>query len=151
VGLLTGAVAGLATITPAAGYVSLPVAALIGILSGLVCYVAVDFKNKRGWDDALDVWGVHGIGGVLGTICLGVFAAKAVNPAGADGLINGGSTFLMKQVAATLGAAVYAFVFTYVMLILINLISKVHVAENIEDSGLDSGIHGEAAYDEGVL
>src|SRR3954464_5096567 len=90
VGLLTGAVAGLATITPAAGYVSLPVAALIGILSGVVCYIAVDFKNKRGWDDALDVWGVHGVGGVLGTICLGIFASKAINPAGADGALNGG-------------------------------------------------------------
>lgn len=151
VGLLTGAVAGLATITPAAGYVSLPFAALIGILSGAVCYVAVDFKNKRGWDDALDVWGVHGVGGVLGTICLGIFAAKSVNPAGADGLLYGGSNFLIKQIVATLGAAVYAFVFTYVMLIVINWISKVRVAEHIEDKGLDSGIHGEAAYDEGVL
>jgi len=151
VGLLTGAVAGLATITPAAGYVSLPVAALIGILSGAVCYVAVDFKNKRGWDDALDVWGVHGVGGVLGTICLGIFASKAINPAGADGLIHGNSSFLMKQIIATLGAAAYAFVFTYVMLIIINIISKVRVAEHIEDKGLDSGIHGEAAYDEGVL
>ncbi|HSU28322.1 MAG TPA: ammonium transporter [Chitinophagaceae bacterium] len=151
VGLLTGAVAGLATITPAAGYVSLPVAALIGILSGAVCYVAVDFKNKRGWDDALDVWGVHGVGGVLGTICLGIFASKAINPAGADGLINGNSNFLMKQVVATLGAAAYAFIFTYVMLIVINAISKVRVADHIEDKGLDSGIHGETAYDEGVL
>ncbi len=151
VGLLTGAVAGLATITPAAGYVSLPFAALIGILSGGMCYLAVDFKNKRGWDDALDVWGVHGIGGVLGTICLGIFASKVVNPAGADGLITGSSHFLVKQVIATLGAAAYAFIFTYVMLIVINAITKVRVAEHIEDKGLDSGIHGEAAYDEGVL
>src|SRR6185369_10134537 len=104
VGLLTGAVAGLATITPAAGYVSLPVAALIGILSGAVCYIAVDFKNKRGWDDALDVWGVHGVGGVLGTISLGVFASIAVNPAGANGILHGDKTFFMKQIAATLGA-----------------------------------------------
>lgn len=151
VGLLTGAVAGLATITPAAGYVSLPVAALIGVLSGLVCYIAVDFKNKRGWDDALDVWGVHGMGGVLGTICLGIFASKIVNPAGANGILHGGKAFFFKQVAATLGAALYAFVFTYVMLIIINAISKVRVADHVEDSGLDSGIHGEAAYDEGVL
>ncbi|MEO8768656.1 MAG: ammonium transporter [Ferruginibacter sp.] len=151
VGLLTGAVAGLATITPAAGYVSLPVAAFIGVLSGLVCYVAVDFKNKRGWDDALDVWGVHGMGGVLGTICLGIFGSKFINPAGADGILHGGSSFFWKQVAATLGAAAYAFIFTYVMLIVINLVSKVRVAEHVEDSGLDSGIHGEAAYDEGVL
>jgi ammonium transporter, Amt family len=151
VGLLTGAVAGLATVTPAAGYISLPYAALIGVLSGIVCYIAVDFKNKRGWDDALDVWGVHGMGGVLGTILLGVFASKQVNPAGADGLIHGGSAFFVKEVVATLGAALYAFVFTYIMLIIIDKITKVRVPEHVEDKGLDEGLHGEVAYDEGVL
>src|ERR1044071_6697786 len=104
VGLLTGAVAGLATITPAAGFVTLPSAVLIGILSGIVCYLAVHLKNKMGWDDALDVWGVHGVGGVLGTILLGVFASTAMNAAGADGLVHGGTTFFIKQVVATLGA-----------------------------------------------
>ena len=117
----------------------------------MVCYVAVDFKNKRGWDDSLDVWGVHGMGGVLGTICLGIFASKVVNPAGADGLLHGDKSFFIKQVLATIGAAIYAFVFTYIMLIVINKITKVRVSEHIEDSGLDSGIHGESAYDEGVL
>ncbi|HEX7414611.1 MAG TPA: ammonium transporter [Bacteroidia bacterium] len=151
VGLLTGAVAGLATVTPAAGYISLPYAAVIGIVAGIVCYIAVDFKNKRGWDDALDVWGVHGIGGVLGTILLGVFASKVVNPAGADGLIHGGSSFFIKEIVATLAAAAYAFVFTYIMLIIINKITKVRVSEDVEDKGIDAGIHGEAAYDEGVL
>ncbi len=151
VGLLTGAVAGLATVTPAAGYISLPYAALIGVLAGAVCYLAVDFKNKRGWDDALDVWGVHGMGGVLGTILLGVFASKTVNPAGADGLIHGGTGFFMKEVVATLGAALYAFIFTYIMLIVINKFTKVRVPEHVEDKGLDEGLHGEAAYDEGVL
>lgn len=151
VGLLTGAVAGLATVTPAAGYVSLPYAALIGILSGFVCYIAVDFKNRRGWDDALDVWGVHGVGGVLGTICLGIFAAKGINPDGADGLIHGGTNFFIKQVLATAGAAVYAFIFTYIMLAVINKITPVRVAEHEEDKGLDEALHGEAAYDEGAF
>ncbi|MBA3704938.1 MAG: ammonium transporter [Bacteroidetes bacterium] len=151
VGLLTGAVAGLATVTPAAGYISLPYAAVIGVASGIVCYIAVDFKNKRGWDDALDVWGVHGIGGVLGTILLGVFASKDVNPAGANGLIHGGSSFFIKEVVATIGAAAYGFIFTYAMLILINKVTPVRVAEHIEDKGLDEGVHGEVAYDEGVL
>src|ERR1035438_633544 len=100
VGLLTGAVAGLATITPAAGFVSLPAAVAIGIASGFVCYLAVHLKNKMGWDDALDVWGVHGIGGCLGTILLGVFASKAMNPSGADGLILGGTHFFAKQTIA---------------------------------------------------
>ncbi len=151
VGLLTGAVAGLATVTPAAGYISLPYAALIGIASGIVCYIAVDFKNRRGWDDALDVWGVHGVGGVLGTICLGIFAAKGINPDGADGLIHGGTNFFIKQVAATAGAAVYAFIFTYIMLAVINKITPVRVADHEEDKGLDEALHGESAYDEGVL
>lgn len=151
VGLLTGAVAGLATITPAAGYVSLPHAVIIGITSRLVCYLAVNLKNKMEWDDALDVWGVHGVGGVLGTILLGVFASKEINPAGADGLLFGGTGFFVIQVLATLGAAVYAFIFTYVMLKVINLFTKVRVSESEEDTGLDQSIHGEIAYDEGVL
>jgi Amt family ammonium transporter len=151
VGLLTGAVAGLATITPAAGYVSLPSAVVIGIASGLVCYLAVLMKNKWGWDDALDVWGVHGIGGGLGVILLGVFASKAMNSAGADGLMSGGTQFFTKQCIAVVGAAVYAFVFTYVMLAVINIITKVKVSEAEEDLGLDASLHGERAYDAGAL
>lgn len=151
VGLLTGAVAGLATITPAAGFVSLPSACLIGITAGLICYVAVHLKNKMGWDDALDVWGVHGIGGCLGTILLGVFASKTINIAGADGLLYGGSHFFIKQFIAVVAACIYAFLFTYLMLILINMITPVKVSQSDEDKGLDDSLHGEKAYDEGVL
>jgi Amt family ammonium transporter len=151
VGLLTGAVAGLATITPAAGFVSLPSACIIGIAAGIVCYVAVHLKNKMGWDDALDVWGVHGIGGCLGTILLGVFAAKTMNPAGADGLMSGGVGFFGKQCIAVIGACIYGFVFTYLMLLVINKITPVKVAQADEDKGLDDSLHGEKAYDEGVL
>jgi ammonium transporter, Amt family len=151
IGLLTGSIAGLATITPCAGFVPLWSSPLIGIAAGLVCYYAVQFKNKMHWDDALDVWGVHGVGGVLGTILLGVFAAKAVNPAGTDGLILGGLGFFGKQLIAVVGAALYAFVFTYVMLIIINYITPVKVSESIEKEGLDVGLHGERAYDEGAL
>jgi Amt family ammonium transporter len=151
VGLLTGAVAGLATITPAAGYVSLPSACLIGIAAGLVCYIAVHLKNKMGWDDALDVWGVHGIGGCLGVVLLGVFASKTMNAAGADGLLAGGSSFFMKECVAVIGACIYAFIFTYLMLKLINMITRVKVSEVDEDKGLDDSLHGEKAYDEGAL
>jgi len=151
VGLLTGAVAGLATITPCAGFVSLSSAVLIGIISGIVCYYAVSLKNKMGWDDALDVWGVHGVGGVIGTIMLGVFATKAINPSGADGLIAGSSTFFVHQLLAVVLACIYAFLFTYAMLAIINMVTKVRVSEEVEDAGLDSGIHGEIAYDAGVL
>lgn len=151
VGLLTGSIAGLATITPCAGFVPLWASPIIGTVAGLVCYFAVQFKNKMKWDDALDVWGVHGIGGVLGTILLGVFASKAVNSAGADGLVFGSSSFLFKQIVAVVGASAYAFGFTYLMLIIINLITPVRVSEEVEIAGLDNAIHGEKAYDEGAL
>ena len=151
VGFMTGAVAGLATITPAAGYVSLNAAVVIGIAASIVCYGACMLKNKMKWDDALDVWGVHGMGGVTGVILLGVFGSKIVNAAGADGLLHGGSTFFMHQVVAVLGACIYAFVFTYAMLFLINMITKVRVSEAGEDKGLDETEHGEKAYDEGAF
>lgn len=151
VGLLTGSIAGLATITPCAGFVPLWAAPIIGTAAGLVCYLAVQLKNKMKWDDALDVWGVHGIGGVLGTILLGVFASKAVNAAGADGLWFGNGSFLLKQIVAVVVASAYAFVFTYLMLSLINLITRVRVSEEEEKQGLDFALHGEKAYDEGAL
>ncbi len=149
VGLLTGAVAGLATITPAAGFVPIWAAMLIGIGAGGICYLAVEFKNKIGWDDALDVWGVHGIGGTLGTILLGVFAVKSVG--GQSGLIEGDVAFFLKELISVVIAAIYAFAFTYVMLMIINLITKVKVSELEEDEGLDISLHGEQAYDQGAL
>lgn len=151
VGLLTGSIAGLATITPCAGFVPLWASPIIGTAAGLVCYYAVQFKNRMKWDDALDVWGVHGIGGVLGTILVGVFASKAVNAAGGDGLVFGSSSLLVKQTVAVIGASAYAFGFTYLMLIIINLITPVRVSEEEEMAGLDNAIHGERAYDEGAL
>jgi len=151
VGLLTGSIAGLATITPCAGFVPLWASPIIGTAAGIVCYLAVQFKNKMKWDDALDVWGVHGMGGVFGTILLGVFASKAINAAGADGLIYGGGTFFVKQIVAVVAASVYAFVFTYLMLIIINKITPVKVSEADEKLGLDHALHGEKAYDDGVI
>jgi Amt family ammonium transporter len=147
VGLLTGSIAGLAAVTPAAGYVSTGTAILIGIVASIVCYYAIAMKNKLQWDDALDVWGVHGVGGALGVILLGVFAYKAMNPAGgADGLIHGDAGFFMKQVGATALAAAYAFVFTYVMLGVINKFTTVNVSAAEEELGLDETLHGERAY-----
>ncbi len=149
VGLLTGAVAGLATITPAAGFVTTQDAMLIGIISGIGCFLAVKLKNKLGWDDALDVWGVHGMGGVFGTILLGVFASQAIN--GQSGLLEGNSAFFMKELVAVVVASAYAFIFTYIMLVVINFITPVKVSEIDEESGLDYSLHGEKAYDEGAL
>ena len=151
VGLLTGSIAGLATITPCAGFVPLWASPIIGIIAGIVCYGAVMFKNKMKWDDALDVWGVHGVGGVIGTILLGVFGSAAINPAGADGILFGNASFFMKELVAVVAASAYAFVFTYLMLALINLITPVRVSEEEERLGLDVALHGEQAYDEGAL
>jgi ammonium transporter, Amt family len=145
-GFLTGAVAGLATVTPCAGFVSPGSAAVIGTVSGVVCFSAVGLKRKMGWDDALDVWGVHGIGGLIGTVMLGVFATKAVNSAGADGLLAGNASFFVKQCVAVALSTVWAFVVTYGMLWIIDRVTKVKVAELYEESGIDLALHGEVAY-----
>ena len=146
VGLLTGAVAGLATVTPAAGYISPLTAVIIGIAAGVVCYFAVALKNKLHWDDALDVWGVHGVGGALGIVLLGVFASTAFNSTGTDGLVFGNGAFFGKQVFAVALSSVWAFVFTYGMLWLIDRITPVKVDQAAEESGLDTALHGETAY-----
>ncbi|MFA7418225.1 MAG: ammonium transporter [Melioribacteraceae bacterium] len=150
VGLLTGSVAGLATITPAAGFVTIGNAVIIGIISGIVCYFAVALKNKLKWDDALDVWGVHGVGGILGTIMLGLFATKTVNPmVTVDGLFIGGSwEFFMIQTISVFAVGAYCFVFTYIMLKAINLITPVKVTKQEEEAGMDASLHGEIAYEQ---
>ena len=147
-GLLTGAVAGLATITPAAGFVSPRSAVLIGIAAGVVCYFAVELKNKLKWDDALDVWGVHGVGGMLGIILLGVFASQTFNPDGVNGLLYGNPSFLFKQTVAVVFSSVWAFGFTYAMLAIIDRFTPVRVDASSETVGLDQALHGERAYEE---
>jgi Amt family ammonium transporter len=149
-GLLTGAVAGLATITPAAGFVTIGSAVIIGCVAGVVCYGAVLLKNALGWDDALDVWGVHGVGGMIGIIMLGIFADKSVNAAGVNGLLLGGAEgmkFFMTQLAAIIITSIYAFAFTYFMLAVINLVTPVRVGNDDEELGLDEALHGETAYE----
>jgi ammonium transporter, Amt family len=145
VGLLTGAVAGLATITPAAAFVSTGSAALIGLCAGIVCYAAVSLKNDLHWDDALDVWGVHGVGGALGIVLLGILGSQAVNPNGANGLLFGGGSFFVKQLVAVVVSSIYAFTFTYAMLWVINKITTVKTTE-AEETTLDESLHGESAY-----
>jgi Amt family ammonium transporter len=145
-GAISGAIAGLVAITPACGFVSVNGAFIIGLAAVIVCYWGVTgFKHMFGYDDALDVWGVHGVGGLLGIILLGVFASTTVNPAGAKGLIHGSGAFFGKQVAAGIGCSVYAFLFTYVMLKAIDLITPVRVTE-AHEQGLDEAMHGETAY-----
>jgi ammonium transporter, Amt family len=146
VGLLTGSIAGLAAVTPAAGYVSTASAVTIGIVASLVCYFAIYMKNKLQWDDALDVWGVHGVGGFLGVIALGLFADLTMNPAGADGLLLGNAGFFFKETFAVTLAALYSFLFTYAALWLINKVTTVKVSIETEEAGLDESELGEQAY-----
>jgi Amt family ammonium transporter len=147
VGLLTGAVAGLVAITPAAGYVTVGGAVAIGVLAAVVCYGAVALKNKLKLDDALDVWGVHGVGGLLGCLLLGVFATLSVNDTGADGLLAGNASFFIKEALSAIVTAAYAFAFSYAALWLINKFVPVRVSEADETAGLDVALHGEEAYE----
>ncbi|MGB7228646.1 MAG: hypothetical protein WBD26_12920, partial [Candidatus Acidiferrales bacterium] len=108
----------------------------------------VEMKNKLQWDDALDVWGVHGVGGFLGITMLGIFATKQFNPAGADGLLHGDPTFFLKEVTAAVFSSIWAFVFTYAMLRIIDIFTTVKVSESSEEVGLDESLHGERAYEQ---
>ena len=146
-GMVTGAVAGLATVTPAAGYIT-PLAAIpIGIIAATVCYFAMlFFKNRLGFDDSLDVFAVHGVGGILGMLFVGIFASLAVNPAGADGLISGSGMQLAKQALGLVVVGAYAFVATLVLGKLVALTMGLRVGQSEETVGLDLSQHGERAY-----
>lgn len=145
VGFLTGAVAGLATITPAAGYISVQSAALIGIIAGFVCYYGV-LLVKRYVDDALDVFGVHGMGGITGSILVGVFASQAWNAKGPSGLIEGSGAQVFKQLAAVMFTSVWSFIFTLVILWLINKFTPVKATPLDSNSSPDYSAFGENAY-----
>ena len=125
-------------------------AAMSGVIAGAVCFYAVALKNKLRWDDALDVWGVHGVGGFLGIVLCGIFATTLFNPAGVDGLLRGNSHFFLVQLVAVGLSSLWAFVFTYGMLWIIDRITAVKVDEAGETAGLDMAIHGETAYLEGI-
>ena len=144
IGFMAGSIAGLATITPAAGFVNPQAAMLIGIVAAIVCHLAVDYKNRKGWDDALDVWGVHGIGGFSGIILLGIFGSAAI--LGSNGLIYGGGTFFLKETAAAIFVAIYAFVVTYILIWITDKITPVRVPEEAEKVGLDEYGWAEEAY-----
>ncbi|GAB6101566.1 ammonium transporter [Thermococcus atlanticus] len=144
IGFMTGSIAGLATITPAAGYVTPRAAILIGLLSAVICHTAVDFKSSRGWDDSLDVWGVHGVGGFSGIVLLGILGTSAI--LGSNGLAYGGTGFFIKQVIAAVFCAIYAFVITYILMWITDRITPVRVPDEAEKSGLDAYEWAEMAY-----
>ncbi|MBU0729199.1 MAG: ammonium transporter [Proteobacteria bacterium] len=145
-GAASGAIAGLATITPAAGFVGPNAAILIGLLAGAGCYYAVTLKGRFGYDDSLDVVGIHGVGGLLGTICLGIFASKLVNPDGADGLLAGNPGFLGTQAFGIVVVGVYTFVISWILLKAIDVVWGLRLAVEDELSGLDLAEHSETAY-----
>ena len=145
-GAASGAIAGLATITPAAGFVGPNAAIIIGLIAGVVCYLAVNMKSRFKFDDSLDVVGIHGVGGVTGTILLGIFASKAVNPGGADGLLLGSSAQLVSQLIGVAVVCGYAFIVSWVILKLVHSLMGLRVTEEAETQGLDYTEHSETAY-----
>jgi Amt family ammonium transporter len=149
-GFASGFIAGLATVTPASGFVGPMGALAIGAAAGLACYGGVMLKGKLGYDDTLDAFGVHGVGGAVGTILLGVFALRVWNPAGADGLLTGNAAFFGKQLLAVGVGIGYAVVGTFVLLKLVDAVVGLRVGAEQEHEGLDIHLHGEEGYNMGV-
>jgi Amt family ammonium transporter len=146
-GVASGAVAGLVAITPAAGYVSPLASILIGLIGGTICFNSVTFlKAKLGYDDALDAFGCHGIGGMWGGIATGIFAWKGINPGGDNGLIHGNIALVGKQLVGIGATIVYAAVVTFIILKVIEKVMGLRVSEQEEQAGLDVSLHGEEAY-----
>ncbi len=140
-GVASGLVAGLVAITPAAGFVSPAVAIIIGIAAGAICYGAVVAKARLGYDDALDAFGVHGVGGATGALLTGLFARAALNND-----VGGGLSLLGKQAIAVGAAGAWAAVVTFVLLTVLDLTIGVRVDAETEHDGLDGALHGESAY-----
>ncbi len=149
-GVASGVVAGLVAITPASGYVGPMSAIIIGAVAGVVCYLAVRMKPRLGYDDALDVVGVHGVGGTWGALATGLFASAAVNPAGANGLFFGNPGQLLVQLAAVAASISFAFVGSLILLKLTDALVGLRVSDEAEVIGLDLSEHDENAYELGA-
>jgi Amt family ammonium transporter len=155
IGAISGAVAGLVGITPAAGFVTPMSAIVIGLFTGVACYVmVVEVKKLFGYDDTLDVFGIHGVGGAIGAVATGILATSVINPIFKDGygsplpvgLIEGNASQLLNQVIGILLAAALGAVGTYVILKVVDLVIGLRVTETDEIAGLDASQHGEIAY-----
>jgi len=146
-GVITGAVAGLVAITPASGFVTPMGAIIIGIGAGVICYISVSFcKAKLGYDDSLDAFGVHGVGGIFGALATGLLATKLVNSAGADGLFYGNPGQLFIQIKAVAITMVYSFIASYVLFWIVDKLFGLRASEHEERVGLDLAEHREAGY-----
>jgi len=152
-GIASGAIAGLVSITPGAGFVGPLSAIVIGLLSGIICFFFVSvIKHKLGYDDSLDAFGIHGVGGTWGALATGLFASQSINPAGADGLFFGNPHLLTAQVISVLATIAFAGLSTFIILKLVKAIfGNIRVSEEDEIIGLDLTQHGEDAYDSSSL
>lgn len=148
-GAASGAIAGLATVTPAAGFIGPNSAIFIGAMAGVVCYYGVMMKSKLGYDDSLDVVGIHGLGGIVGTVSLGIFASKAINPGGADGLLAGNPAFLGTQIFGVMVVGAYAFLLSLAILKFTSMVmGNLRLSPEAEQQGLDLVEHSETAYND---
>jgi len=145
-GAASGAVAGLVAITPASGFVGPMPALVIGLVVGVICYAAVNLKTKFGYDDSLDVVGVHGVGGTWGAIATGLFASKTLNSAGNNGLLFGNPSLLWDQLIGVDAAWIYSFFVTFAILKILDWTLGLRVSEKEEYDGLDLSQHGESGY-----
>lgn len=146
-GIISGAIAGLVAITQGAGFVSPTSSIFIGLVGGTLSFFAIAvLKRKLGYDDALDAFGCHGVAGIWGSIATGIFASKAINPAGADGLIYGNFALLKVHLISTCATALYAAIVTFLILKVMKAVMKVRATSNEEAEGLDVYLHGEEAY-----
>jgi len=146
-GMISGAVAGLVAITPASGFVNPTGALIIGISAGIVCYLAsVHMKKAIGYDDALDCFGVHGVGGALGAMLTGVFASNAINSAGKGWLIDGNFGQMLIQFYDVAGVFVYCAISTFIILKVIDMFIGIRVKRDVEVEGLDINLHGETVH-----
>ncbi len=145
-GAASGAVAGLVAITPASGFVGPVSAIIIGALAGIICYGGILIKSRLGYDDSLDVVGIHGLGGSWGALATGLFASTAINPNGADGLFFGNPGQLWIQFVSVIVTMIFAFVMTFVILKLVDLLIGLRVTDEEEIKGLDVSLHDEAGY-----
>lgn len=151
-GAASGGVAGLVAITPASGFVTPLAAIIIGLVGGVICYLGVSvLKSKLGYDDSLDAFGCHGIGGTWGAIATGLFATKAINSAGADGLFYGNPSLLKAQLISIIATYAFAAVGTFVILKVVGLFTQLRATAEEEVNGLDLTMHGEEAYRDAVI
>ena len=145
-GAASGAVAGLVAITPASGYVGPISAIIIGAMAGIICYGGVLIKGKLGYDDSLDVVGIHGLGGIWGALATGLFASTLINPGAADGLFFSNPVQLWIQFKSVVATIAFSFVMTFIILKIVNLITGLRMNSEDEEKGMDICLHNEAGY-----